>query len=128
MYSIFSHFYKKKINSAPLYAVSKISARVLSPNSSFYSHYWYFVTWPCAVTKLAPSDRGSSPGGFCVLFFHTRPQSQPRVASDLFYVTLVPRPDRTAKLIAKVKRNNEAEMSFDSRAKRKKKKEKETGR
>ncbi|KAM0734485.1 hypothetical protein ACS0PU_011956 [Formica fusca] len=46
-----------------------------------------------------------------ILFFsftRARARSQPRMASDLSCVTLLPRPDRTGKLIAKVKRNKGA--------------------
>lgn len=82
-------------------------------NSSFYSYYWRFVTRPCehAVTKLAQCRTRVKPWRTRALFLSfTRVRSQP-MASDLSCVTLLPRPDRTGKLIAKVKRNKGATPS-----------------
>lgn len=84
-------------------------------NSSFYSYYRCFVTRPCerAVTKLAQCRSQVKPredGARTLFFSFTRVRSQP-MASDLSCVTLLPRPDRTGKLIAKVKRNKGATPS-----------------
>lgn len=92
-----------------------LALAVLPSNSSFYSYYRCFVTRPCerAVTKLAQCRSQVKPredGARTLFFSFTRVRSQP-MASDLSCVTLLPRPDRTGKLIAKVKRNKGATPS-----------------
>lgn len=59
--------------------------------------------------RLSPRERMAGPCFSCLT--HT---IRPTMASDLCCVTLLPRPDRTGKLIAKVKRNKGATPERES--------------